>query len=267
MICSDKIAIIDLKYMSGNCSLSKICTKQYNSFQKRMIGKYAGEGKVFKGQIESAVIDVSMFSFENYILQAKKIHKGNALRDAKKSDKAGYYCKQFVWKNHIPDIVEINRSKALRSGGLMKDAYNRSIEDMGGYPVVYSELKEPDCIMHTTYNWGIFKKIPGYKQGSVETNEKLLAYIKLKRNGDLATYTSILGHGDYLKEGIMYNLHLNIMRWVQAKKEDPEPFKYILYGSINSGNDGLKQWKKRMLFEGRYIVICAEGVQNSASAL
>ncbi|SFH81227.1 hypothetical protein SAMN05192551_103133 [Tindallia magadiensis] len=258
MIEKDNIAYIDLKYGSENCSMSKTCTNYYEKFNKRMIGKYVGEKNVFPGQLESAVIDLKDYNYEDYYAKAKKIHKGNALRDAKKADKAGYYCKQFAWKNHIPDIVEINQSKEVRSGGVMRDAYNRSVDEMGGDPEKYRQVKEPDCNLHTTYNWGIFERIPGYMQGNIETNEKLLAYVKFKRNGNLATYTSILGHGDYLKEGIMYNLHLSIMQWVQELTLEKDPLEYILYGAIDSGNEGLQQWKKRMLFVEKFLLLSRE---------
>ena len=203
-----------------------------------------------------AVIDLKKYSYETYMITAKHIHKGSALRHANKAKREGFFCELFEWSNFIPDIFEINTSKEMRSGGKMREAYFRTIDELGGIPKEYKPIKSIACSLHHTYNWGIFKNINGYKQGNLTTNKKLLGYIKFKRNGNLATYTSILGHGDYLKFGIMYELHYSIISWVYMQNfEFEEKIDFILYGSIDSGNKGLKDWKKRCLFNGTKLIM------------
>lgn len=245
---------VDLMYGSKNCTKNKVCKKYCENFKKRMIGKYVADGSPFARQLRSAIIPLCNFDYEHYIQTVKKIHKGNAFRDSRKSDKQGYICKQFFWKNYIPDIVEINTSKETRSGGKMRAAYNRSVEDFGGPPEKYNKVKTPDCHLHCLHNWGIFEPRIGYKQGNIITDEKLLAYIRFKRIGNYAVYTSILGHGDYLRHGIMYRLHYAVMEWIDRNKDGLlNGLDFLLYGAIDSGNNGLKQWKKRGLFEGAYL--------------
>ena len=77
-----------------------------------------------------------------------------------------------------------------------------------------------------------------------------MAYISLKRRGDLVMYSQILGHDDYLKRGVMFAMHFSIMSGI-LKYEDSmfEGMKGILYAGWNSGGAGLLQFKKKTLFK------------------
>lgn len=139
----------------------------------------------------------------------------------------------------------------------MRDSYRRSVEEMGGSPSELKQLTDPQCPVHNTYCWGIFERRLGHRQGVVVTDEKLLGYVKFKRLGNLATYSMILGHGEYLKFGIMYRLHYAIMQWLAQQQSNGclKGLEYVMYGPIDSGSAGLKEWKKRALFERRYLVL------------
>ena len=250
-------ANIDLQLNEYGCGGKDSCYALKERFHSRMVGNYVSvPAKQVAAKHVSAVIDLAKYDSKSYFSSVKKVHKGNAVRQAKKSDKEGYVCHQFVWSNFIPDVVEINNSMDVRSGGLMRNTYRRGVEDMGGAPVVLRELKNPKCPVHHTYCWGIFEPKEGYKQGDITTNEKLLAYIKFKRNGNFAVYTSILGHGDYLCNGIMYRLHYEIMRWIYQETEGVMAgLEYLVYGAVDSGNDGLRLWKRRALFESMELAL------------
>jgi hypothetical protein len=196
------------------------------------------------------------FDFDEYMARVKTVHKGAAIRQSKKSDRAGFVCKPFAWSNFTPDIVDINTSMDVRSGGEMKPAYRRTVEEMGGPPTRLAPVPEPACPVHGTTSWGVFEPRDGHRQGDVVTDEKLLAYIKFKRQGSLGIYTSILGHGDYLGQGIMYRLHYAIMQWLGEHRETTQPdLDYVLYGAVESGAGGLQMWKKRCLFEPALLVL------------
>lgn len=250
-------ADIDLQLGLHGCTERNSCFALRDRFMNRMVGQYVSDSsRGIDAKLVSAVLDLSRYDSESYLATAKKVHKGAAVRQAKKSDREGYRCHQFVWRNHIPDVVEIGTSMEVRSGGVMRDAYRRSVDELGGAPDKLHSLPAPACPVHNTYCWGIFKPEEGYKQGEVVTNEKLLAYIKFKRNGNFGLYTSILGHGDYLGNGIMHRLHHEIVRWIYDEKEGVmEGLDYIVYGAIDSGNEGLKQWKRRALFEPRTLAL------------
>ena len=256
---------VDLLHGACGCTRSAICDKFTGQFRRRMVGRYVGEGEVFRGQKQSAVIDLRGFDFDAYMAAVRKVHKGNAVRDAKKADRAGFVCKRFVWRNFIPDIVEINRSKDVRSGGRMNAAYHRGVEEMGGAPTKLAPLGDPACPVHCSYCWGIFEPKPGHQQGDIVTDERLLAYIRLKRQGSLGIYSTILGHGDYLRLGVMYRLHYAVMQWIAQESHGPlHGLDWLMYGAVESGAAGLQMWKKRCLFQGAYLVL-GEDVSRSDS--
>lgn len=258
---------IDPLYGKCGCTRAAVCDKYVNQFMRRMVGRYVGRDSTFRRQIESAVIPLRGLDFDDYMARVKQVHKGAALRQARKADRAGLHCRRFVWKNFIPDIVEINTSMEVRSGGEMKPAYHRSVEEMGGPPTRRAPLNEPECPVHCMHCWGVFEPRPGHRQGDIVTDEKLVAYIKFKRQGSLAIYTSILGHGDYLKLGIMYRLHYAIMEWVASELDGPlRGLDHLLYGAMESGAEGLQQWKKRCLFEGAYLVLPEETIPTHVDA-
>lgn len=250
---------IDLCYGRCGCAKAANCDTYTAQFMRRMVGRYVGGGSTFRRQLESAVIDLRGFDFDQYMSRVSEIHKGAARRQARKADRQGYACKQFVWNNFLPDIVEINTSMEVRSGGVMRRPYRRTVEQLGGLPRKSVPLRDPACPVHCTYGWGIFEPRPGYHQGDVNTDEKLLAYIKVKRQGSLGIYTSILGHGDYLKFGIMYRLHYAIMEWIGENLDDRlRGLDSLMYGAPESGGSGLSMWKKRCLFQGAYLVLAEQ---------
>lgn len=258
---------IDLLYGRCGCTEAVICDTYKAQFMRRMVGRYVGGGSTFRRQIESAVIDLGGFDFDQYMSRVKEVHKGAALRQARKADRQEYVCKQFVWNNFLPDIVEINTSMEVRSGGVMKRPYSRTVEEMGGLPRKSISLSDPACPVHCTYCWGVFEPRPGHRQGDVCTDEKLLAYIKFKRQGSLGIYTTILGHGDYLKYGIMYRLHYAIMEWIGENLDGRlSGLDSLMYGAQESGGGGggLSMWKKRCLFQGAYLVLAEQPAATPA---
>ena len=57
----------------------------------------------------------------------------------------------------------------------------------------------------------MYLKKNGYQQGEIITNKKLIGYVSLERNGELLLYSRIIGHGDHLKNGIMYLILINLL--------------------------------------------------------
>jgi len=103
--------------------------------------------------------------------------------------------------------------------------------------------------------WGVFNP--------TDTND-LLGYIQLKRYGELAIYSTILGHGEFLGRGIMPHLHLSIMSsilWVNSKPwvdklgdkiagtDLYDGIKWLMYAGYHDGTKGLNLWKKKAGFD------------------
>ena len=239
---------VDQLHRRGSCIGTQSCDKYVDQFTERMVGRYVARPNEGPPPVVSALLDVRDLDFGEYMASLRKIHKGAAIRQARKSDDAGFICDRFAWKNHIPDVVEINTSLESRSGGEMREAYRRSVEKMGGAPIELHTNTSPGCLVHGIWNWGIFEPKPGHQQGEVVVDRRLLAYVRFKRQGSLGIYTTLLGHGEELGRGIMYRLHYAIMEWIASHPQDVPELTHVLYGGAADGNDGLKMWKKRCGF-------------------
>lgn len=198
-------------------------------------------------------------SFDGYVAAVKaQTHKGMALQDMRKAERAGFYCKQINMLNYVPDIFEVNHSKGERQGGGMREPYNATIEQLGGVPREAQPLVEPRDPRHHDYWWGIFEKAPGYRQADgIQTDERLVGYVLLERYGNFARYRHILGHGDHLDKGIMFLLHFSIVRWMYETMPD---LRYLIYAGWtdlpqqDDSRPGLTRWKKKTLFQPAYAM-------------
>ncbi len=250
------VFVVDLQLGASGCANLPACRKYAVNIYTRLVGKYLGEAEPCADQIINAHIDLRDLSYEDYIAQVKKRYKGNVVRDARRSDKAGFTCRPFVRANHLPDLVEINHSKDERCGKPMRGEYLKTLESMGGPPKKLEPLTDPACPLHYDRWWGVFKPEPGHRQGELVTNERLIAYIDFRRIGELAIYSLILGHGDYLREGIMYRLHFAIMEWVLKRDSDlTRGIQQLMYAGFYQGGEGLQLWKKKTCFEPCHLVV------------
>jgi hypothetical protein len=177
---------------------------------------------------------------------------------ALRAERNGFYVKRFHWNLFLPDIYEINTSMDTRSGGAMSASYRRTVEEMGGPPTAYREPTPPQCPLIWDQQFGAFRAEPGHRQGEVMVDERLVGYVALRRYGNFAMYSMILGHGDYLAEGVMVLLHLKIVRWLIEKRTEPiaAGVRYLFYGGMQNGTAGLFQWKRLAGFRP-YRVSCA----------
>jgi hypothetical protein len=247
---------VRLGYSADGCFGLRNCARFVRNAHERLVGKYLGLQTPCEGQIVDAVIDLRGLTWEAYVAWLKQRYKGNVVRDARKADRAGFVCKPFVRANHVPDVVEINHSKAERCGRPMRQDYLKSVASMGGAPKHRVGLKPPDCPLHYDMWWGVFAPQPGYTQGDITTNERLIAYINLRRIGAMALYSLILGHGDFLEHGIMYRLHFEIMQWILGRDEPASRgLDFLMYAGFNQGGDGLRLWKKKTAFEPAHLVV------------
>ena len=53
----------------------------------------------------------------------------------------------------------------------MNPFYLRSIEEMGGAPKVELNVEPPQCELHHTSWYGVFRYLKNYKQGDIKTNK------------------------------------------------------------------------------------------------
>lgn len=223
-----------------------------------IIPKYIGTNKAGFSKAAAAVIQIQG-SYDEYIHDCKKYCKGNVLRDAAKARKQGYVAAIFPRDLYVPDIHEINHSKKIRAGGKMKPSYRRTLDELGGAPTEEIDLEMPQCPYHWTLWWGVFSPLPEYTQGNVTTHHKLLAYIEVIRCGNVAYYSIIIGHGDYLRFGIMYYLHFAICEWIWQQNKFTQGIEMLRYGTYNFAKPGRKRaglflWKKKTRFQPAFLM-------------
>lgn len=204
----------------------------------------------------SAVVDLDKYrDYAEYESFVKKSGKGARIRQRNKATRAGYYCKPFHWRMHIPDVHDINTSTNVRSGGEMRSTYLKSVEEMGGAPTKRYAVAKAACPRHWTQPWGVFEPRPGYTQGDQVTDERLVGYIFLRRFGEFLLYSQILGHYDYLQHGVMILLHHDVMRWtLDSFAPEAAGVKAVMYAGYDQGTEGLQDWKRREAFEPFLLV-------------
>lgn len=167
----------------------------------------------------------------------------------KKSQTAGFFVAPFHMRNHSLDVFEINTSKETRSGGAIRSNLTKSLEELGGLPVIETKLGALKCSRHWRQTFGVFEPIPGYVQGELVTDRRLLAYISVVRYGELAVFAQILGHGDYLEFGVVNFL---IGDFIERAMTEPwgrgSGLRYLMYGGAQNGGEGLFNFKRRTGF-------------------
>ena len=203
-----------------------------------------------------ATLDLDAYSDDAAVMEAARTtteKRGRVNRDVARAERAGYYVKQFAFALHVPDIVDIHQSKPTRQGMPLSSYYLKTVEELGGAPTQKVEIETPACSYHHWQYWGVFQPAEGHRQGDVVTNEKLVGYVRLRRQGDSSAYTWTLGHGDHLREGVMYLLHYGIVRTMLQMQPPARP-RYIVYHNYTAevGNT-LGEWKRRALFKPRYL--------------
>lgn len=193
-----------------------------------------------------AVIDLSLYrDMEDYITKIS-FNKRYGVKQARKK---GYFVERFHWQSFIGDIVEVNTSKEVRAGGPMRPAYLETVDQRGGYLNEYRPPSPVVCHVHCYTDWGVFLSLPGHKQGEVTVDKKLVGYISAITIGEYSIYSMIIGHGDHLKNDIMALLHIEVMKWIWENTKT----RYLEYGTVNSGKQGLRDWKRYFLFTGKEL--------------
>ncbi|MCB0400598.1 MAG: hypothetical protein KDD41_00795 [Flavobacteriales bacterium] len=212
-------------------------------------------GTSFSPPIEaSAIIDLRRWpSFQEYFDYVKKKNYKSCIYPYNRAVKKGFYSHRFEFKNFVPDVVAVNQSMPERQGKKMGDNYFLSVDDLGGAPKQFHELTTIENPERFRLFMGVFRKEDGRKQGEVETGEELVGYITLIREGDMIVYNRIIGHGEHLNDGIMYNLHFYIMEWLYGNDPLAQGVNYVMYASYTSGSEGLRKWKKRLEFEPTFL--------------
>ncbi|WP_116090130.1 hypothetical protein [Sphingomonas crusticola] len=175
-----------------------------------------------------------------------KTRSARTLSKIRRAKRVGYGARPFMLASHVDDLHAIKTSMAFRAAGPVFDRWFLRPEHVGSAATAPLAVIPPCCPVHWTIWWGVFAPEPGHVQGSVEVGERLVAYVKVMRIGDVVHYTDIMGHRARLADNVMLLLHYEITRWLIEQREPAAAgARVLLYGAAEHGGAGLLTWKKR----------------------
>jgi hypothetical protein len=151
-------------------------------------------------------------------------------RKVRKAEKQGYTFSRIDRDRFLDDIFAINTSLPERQGREMTDAYRTR-------PGPFGPLPAYACPRHQIRTYGVLK------------DGHLVAYTWLYQVGEMCLFSTILGHGDHLNNGVMYLLVAETLKDVIATAGT----KYAMYNMHRSGTDGLQFFKEQMGFASYWV--------------
>lgn len=165
-------------------------------------------------------------TFEEYWAPMVGHHTDHEVRRA---TKAGYRFEFVDRDRYRDDIYEINTSLEERQGRPMAERYTKPLEPYG--PLQYT------CPRHQLRTYGVLK------------GEHLVAYTWVILIGEMCLFSTILGHGEHLRFGIMRLLVTEALRDIMGIGET----RYAMYATHDSGTEGLRFFKERLGFRPYWV--------------
>jgi hypothetical protein len=241
------IASFDTR-LSTTCK-SMLCHQASCSFESYAPGASTSPHKT------ATLLVLDVRKYLNHTEYEQHLHQTSRkfYRDIRRAETAGFRASEFVLDNFTPDVVKIRRSTKIRSFGLVLEAFTLRVKDLGGPPVIKIQLPEvPQCSMHWEKYIGVFIDKPNHKQGDIQVDEELVAYVRILRSGNTLYYKEFIGHVDFIKNGIMMLLHNAVVKHVielnRSTQAVIKPIDFIIYGALEHGSEGLVYWKRKALF-------------------
>lgn len=173
-------------------------------------------------QLQHGYDECSVLELPESLHQWRLAHR-TARKRADRATRLGYYFTPIIARHFIDDLYAINTSLSERQGRPMSAAY-RERPSASPDPLYL-------CPRHGVRRYGVL-------QSGV-----LRAYCWLYRMGELALVSSILGHGQHLRDDVMWLLMEGVI-----EREIPTGG-FLVYNRWDSGTDGLRYYKARHGFE------------------
>lgn len=175
-------------------------------------------------------LDTGKYEFPASVLSLQDLRSHMALhrtfrKRANRCEDLGYTYGQLSRHLYHDDIHAINISLPERQGRPMSAGYL--------VPPSFGELPFFPCPRHRIDYYGVF------------LDGRLVAYTVIYVSGRLAMISQILGHGEHLKQDVMYLL----MRCAFEETLQWSGPVLFFYNMHNSGTDGLRYFKERLGFQ------------------
>ncbi len=164
---------------------------------------------------------VSLMQVPGSLEDWRREHR-TARKRSDRCERLGYGFAEIDRSQYAADILDINVSLPVRQGRPMSAGYHD--------PSV-SALPDYECVRHNIRSYGLLYR------------ERLVAYLTLYRVDQLALVSMILGHGEHLKNEIMYLLFAGVVA-AQAGLGG-----HFYYNRHDSGTEGLVFFKERLGFQ------------------
>jgi hypothetical protein len=148
----------------------------------------------------------------------------------RRAGKDGYVFAGIERNEYLDDIHAVNTSMAERQGRPMAEAYRVR-------PEAQSPLPEFPCPRHALRRYGVLR------------DGHLYAYAWVYVIGEMCLFSTILGHGEHMKSGIMSLLVAEAVRDLMTSAG----LRYAMYNLHASGTDGLRFFKEQMGFEPYHV--------------
>lgn len=152
--------------------------------------------------------------------QAWRDEHRTARKRADRAARLGYQFEVIDRSQFNDDLHAINTSLLERQGRPMTDGYTRRHN--------HGALPDYPCDRHRVHTYGVLQ------------GERLRAYLTLYRCGELGLVSMILGHGDHLRNDVMYLLHAGLVA------DQVHHGGALFYNAHASGTDGLRYYKERV---------------------
>jgi len=176
--------------------------------------------KLFKNKtLGVALIDLNLYT--HFDIYYKSINgKNSAAYYARKAIKRGYKLIEIDRNNYIDDIYAINTSADIRQGQKMSSGYLKRVK-----------------LYENEDNFKYF--------GIVNEDNKLLAYCNIGFYGEFSLVVSLLGHKEYLNDGIMYLMMIETNK-IMFEEYKEQGYNYIMYDTFFGASSGLKKFKNKL---------------------
>jgi hypothetical protein len=150
-----------------------------------------------------------------------------ARKRADRSHRLGYRFSHIDRERFSEDIYAVNTSLERRQGKPMSNGYRQR--------TTFGKTPDYGCDRHQVRTYGVLR------------DHCLYAYLWLYQAGDLALVSSILGHGDHLKNDVMYLLAQGVIGELAGSDG------FLIYNRHDSGTDGLRYFKERLGFRAENV--------------
>lgn len=165
-------------------------------------------------------------SFEDYFGGAA----GYATRrKVRRAEKAGYAFSEIAYDDYLDDIFAVNTSMDERQGRPMDESYRARPQAIS--------LSASPCPRHREACFAVLQ------------DGHVVAYTLVYVAGEMCLFNRILGHGDHLEQGVMYQLVAGTIRELMQTSG----LRSAMYERHTSGTPGLQYFKERMGFRPYWV--------------